>query len=495
MSEKRNNSNNNSIYHRAHLWQIILFSLNNAATNIYLFAFGFVNYYINGYLGLAATAVGTLLSAVRLFDGVIDPFIGVIIDKFGSKFGKYRPIMFIGNIITMLSFILLFNSHQYESTGVRLVWLVISMIVHKIGYSLQQTVTKAGQTALTNDPSQRPVFNIVDGIFTTLVFTGGVIIVNSIIFPSYGEYNLAFFNFFTRWVMIISFVLTLLAMLGIAGKDQPEYWGIGEDAPEVKFSDYWALLKSNKPLRQLAGAAAFVKFNAQTASDSSVTALLFGVVFGSIQLSGKVSAIQVIPQIIITSLISMVATRRGLRWTYIRSLVGSVIAYALLGLLIWTGNPGDLHFDSFNWFTLIFLIIYTVVRALPSSQAGQALTMAADISDYETQKSGRYVSGMIGTVFSLTDSVASMFAPLVAGWVFGWLNSGNYPQPGDQLTPNLTLAAMLLCCILPAISSFIAYLFTRGYGLDAATMEQVQFRIAAIKAGEQEIGDGKDVVA
>lgn len=45
------------------------------------------------------------------------------------------------------------------------------------------------------------------------------------------------------------------------------------------------------------------------------------------------------------------------------------------------------------------------------------LTMAEDITDYETARSVRFVFGLIGTVFSLTDSIASALAPIIIGLV------------------------------------------------------------------------------
>lgn len=72
-------------YHRAKQWEIALFSLNNSATNIYLFAFGFLTYYATGIAGLSILTVSSLLGAARLFDGLIDPTIGVVIDRFNTK--------------------------------------------------------------------------------------------------------------------------------------------------------------------------------------------------------------------------------------------------------------------------------------------------------------------------------------------------------------------------------------------------------------------------
>lgn len=112
--------------------------------------------------------ISQILGYIRIFDGVIDPGLGAFIDKFYYRFGKYRPLMAIGNIITAISFIILFQTHLV-SEGWRFPILVIALLIHKVGYSLQASVTKAGQAALTNDPKQRPVFSMFDGIFTTLI--------------------------------------------------------------------------------------------------------------------------------------------------------------------------------------------------------------------------------------------------------------------------------------------------------------------------------------
>lgn len=60
-----------SRYHQAKQWEIAFFSLNNSATNLYLFAFGFLTYYATGIAGFATLLVSNLLGAARLFDGLL----------------------------------------------------------------------------------------------------------------------------------------------------------------------------------------------------------------------------------------------------------------------------------------------------------------------------------------------------------------------------------------------------------------------------------------
>ena len=70
--------------------------------------------------------------------------------------------------------------------SLRFPMFLLALIVHKIGYSFQQTVTKAGQTALTNDPKQRPIFNMVDGIVTTALSTAVAYVITNILVKQYG---------------------------------------------------------------------------------------------------------------------------------------------------------------------------------------------------------------------------------------------------------------------------------------------------------------------
>ena len=94
---------------RAKPYQLVLFPMNNGATNVYyILTMNFIAYYANGVLGLALMFATTMVTVMRLFDAVTDPIIGALIDRTNSKFGKFRPYMVIGNVIMIVSSILLY---------------------------------------------------------------------------------------------------------------------------------------------------------------------------------------------------------------------------------------------------------------------------------------------------------------------------------------------------------------------------------------------------
>lgn len=479
--QEKNIVNTEDRYHRAKSWQIGLFALNNSATNIYLFGFGFVSFYSTGLLGLTALIMSQILGYIRIFDGVIDPGLGAFIDKFQSRFGKYRPLMIIGNIITAISFIVLFQTHLV-SEGWRFPILVIALLIHKIGYSLQASVTKAGQAALTSDPKQRPVFSMFDGVYTAFVMTGGQFVVTNFIYPRFNEYSSDFFASLIPAIIGISAVMTILAVIGIAGKDRIEYFGIGENTASTKLKDYWPIIKNNKPLQTLAMAGAFVKMNTQLFGDQVTQMLIFGILFGSYQLSGQIALIAVIPNILIAMAASAVARNKGLKWSYVTWLrVGTTFLIAL-GFLIWQAQPGMLDLSNLTLYGITFILFYMIGRYFSSAPSGLILTMAADVSDYETSESGHYVSGMMGTIFSLTDSIASSLAPMSIGWVLAAFGHGAaYPDESSALTPELRWVALIVMVIIPVLANLIALTFMNFYKLDKETMENVQIKLSEMR--------------
>lgn len=473
-------------YNRAKIWQIILFSLNNSSTNIYLFAFGFVTYFATGILGLTVLFVSQLIGYIRVFDSIIDPIIGVLIDKTNTKFGKYRPNIIVGNAITFFSFVFLFNINVF---GERFTFplFMIALIIHKMGYSLQATVTKAGQAALTNDPKQRPIFNIFDGIATSLLFSGGQMIVSGYLVGKYDGFTPEFFRVFIPSVMAISALLAILACIGIWEKDNIENFGIGRKTKETSLREYWKILKENRPLQMLTAAAALVKFVLQIFTDQVMLVMVFGIIFGNYALSGTLSMLLIIPGIGFTAFAVSLARRRGLRYAYVRYLQTAMVAACVLGVLLIFGEVGSLRFDRFDLYTILFIIFYGVMRGTTQAPTGLALTMSADISDYETSVSGRYVSGLIGTVFSLTDSIASSLAPMLIGFVLAMIGfSQEYPTQDTLGTSQLRLVTIILFIGVPVCMLSIALFFMKFYTLDKQKMIDIQEKIQQMKSSSGE---------
>ena len=86
---------------KAKWWQIAGLAVNDIATNLYMWEMIFISYYLNGIIGASVVIASSLATVMRLWDGITDPIIGIILDKTKGKFGKNRPFLVVGQAICL----------------------------------------------------------------------------------------------------------------------------------------------------------------------------------------------------------------------------------------------------------------------------------------------------------------------------------------------------------------------------------------------------------
>lgn len=299
--------------HRVPLWRIAGFAMNNTATNVYLMFMNYCTFYLLGFVGVSMVIASSFLMMMRLWDGVTDPFVGFMVDKTNGKFGKNRPFIVIGQIILCVTSWIAFHVTHKLPQGVRFPFYVVVLMVYYLGYTCQCVVTKSAQSCMTNDPKQRPMFASFDGVFNTVLFTALAIIVSNIAdkYADVGNYtSVEFFHEFWMLSAFMSLFFTIIAVIAITPKDRPEFFGTGK-AVKIGLKDYWDTLKNNRAIQMLILSASTDKLGAQ-AKSSAVGVAMFACMAGSIKLQGTVTALTMVPGVILTFLsVSLLATRLG----------------------------------------------------------------------------------------------------------------------------------------------------------------------------------------
>ena len=134
---------------RAKPYQLVLFPLNNGATNVYyVLILSYVATFGSAVLGLAIAFASIMVTAMRVLDAVTDPIIGALMDKTNGKFGKFRPFMVSGSVIMAASVICLYVLTPFVPTNMmwlRYVLFVVFYAIWAIGYACQTSVTRAAQ--------------------------------------------------------------------------------------------------------------------------------------------------------------------------------------------------------------------------------------------------------------------------------------------------------------------------------------------------------------
>ena len=102
--------------------------------------------------GLAA--IGIMLTLFGIFDAIIDPFIGAIVDNTKTRFGKFKPWILIGMIGTGILTALMFHNFEMSETW-HIVLLGITYLLFSIFFSLNDIAYWSLMPAISKDQKVR----------------------------------------------------------------------------------------------------------------------------------------------------------------------------------------------------------------------------------------------------------------------------------------------------------------------------------------------------
>lgn len=475
-----------SSYRTAKTWQIGAFALNNTATNIFMFLMTFVSYYATGIVGLGTVLVSTLITGSRLWDGVTDPIVGLWIDKTDGKLGKFRPFMIAGYVVMTSTVLLIFFTNHLVPQNFRLIYFVLLYAIYIVGYTFQTACTKSGQTVLTNDPNQRPLFSTFDLSYTSLFFAGAAMYISNYLEPKHSGFNISFFNEFVLTVVLAAGLLTLLATIGIWTHDKTENFGTGGKQEKIGLKDMFGILKGNRPLQMLIISAATDKLALTVANNSIVMVLLFGIVIGDYGLYGQVSAYTMIPSLLIIQVGTRYARKLGSKKALVVSTWACIIVYSALFVLLWLGDPSTISFSNMSFMTIAFLVLFILGNGVRTVSGGIVIPMIPDITDYETYKTGRYAPGVMGTIFSFVDKMISSFGQTIIGITLAWVGFTEvFPTTETPATEGLFWVTMLLFIGLLIIAWTASLIAMKFYELDSERMAEIQEVLQERKNAEQ----------
>lgn len=442
---------------------------------------GYVSYYANGIVGLGVVLISFVLTALNVFDGIADPIVGFFLDKTDGRFGKFRPFMMIGNLMMMFSCLLLFFTTHLIDRKLRLTYFILLYAFFILGYTFQNVVTKSGQTVLTNHPKQRPVSTYFDSLFTMAVYGSIAIFVSNYLVPKYGGFdNKKLFFEFILWIAGIGLFCTILAIIGIWDKDRTQYFGIPQKKHKIKIKDYWQITRQNKPVRTLILAACINKFAASVYSNTTVSVMLFGILMQDYTISGIIGVVTAVPTLAVVSLGIKLAQRLGQKLSLI-IFTWAGIVFQLMMLLLFVFDDLTLirfRLGYMNRTTMLFFLIFIVLNGCKSITNNMVVPMIADCSDYEVYRTGRFVPGLMGALFSFADKIFMALGTSFVGIVVAISGFGKvFPQISDKETPLLKWSTIFLYCVVPIIGWLVSLIFMKHYKLDKKKMKEIHIQV------------------
>lgn len=413
---------------------------------IYTAMSAFLLFYYTDYAGVSAFAVGTIMMVSRLFDGVSDIIMGVIVDRTKSKYGKARPWILRMCIPFAISGVLLFSVPTSWAETPKLIYVFITYnLVSTVVYTAINVPYSALNALMTQNPYERSVLSI----FRNLLATAGTLTINIFTLPLvefFGNNALAWTKIFFIFgiVAIIAFLYT--------------FWGTSERVKSV------AQLQSteNNDVPVLVGIKALFKnkywimmtgmlalFFLMYAINGGSTVYYAKDILGDKNLVGTINGIFNIVQICGMFFIAMMIKKFGKRNIFALGLVLDII-----GMLILNYSNGAMS----------LIIISSIIRGLGNACGGATMwAMVSDTIDYGEWKTGYRTEGLVNSACSFGWKIGNGIGSALLGLI---LEAGGYV--GTAITQTETaLFSIEICFIwIPIAIYVIGLVIMSFYHLD-----------------------------
>ena len=411
---------------------------------IYTAMSAFLLFYYTDYAGVSAFAVGTIMMVSRLFDGVSDIIMGVIVDRTKSKYGKARPWILRMCIPFAISGVLLFSVPTSWAETPKLIYVFITYnLVSTVVYTAINVPYSALNALMTQNPYERSVLSI----FRNLLATAGTLTINIFTLPLvefFGNNALAWTKTFFIFGIVAIFLYT--------------FWGTSERVKSV------AQLQSteNNDVPVLVGIKALFKnkywimmtgmlalFFLMYAINGGSTVYYAKDILGDKNLVGTINGIFNIVQICGMFFIAMMIKKFGKRNIFALGLVLDIV-----GMLILNYSNGAMS----------LIIISSVIRGLGNACGGATMwAMVSDTIDYGEWKTGYRTEGLVNSACSFGWKIGNGIGSALLGLI---LEAGGYV--GTAITQTETaLFSIEICFIwIPIAIYVIGLVIMSFYHLD-----------------------------
>ena len=457
-------------------------STNNGIAAVFMSAMFMT--FMTDYAGLGklgATLATALLLAARIIDAVDDPIQGFIMDsgKIG-KHGKYKPFFLISIIMTTIGVIALYalpNGITTKAVAVS-VWVIFFYLVYDIGASFynQNLLFRT----MTNDPGERSKLLIGPRLWVMIlgVFGSFMAAIAVSIQAATGSFKTAYM-ILALVAMAISFVISLVGWFLVKEKHVVEQ----DPDDKVKFSDFFALMRTNKPMMLnffkciatgfiwtflFAAPVYYVKYAyAADLSTGEVNMEYFA------SLSMVISMMMMFPLILGTIVANPVLKlfKKNFLKMHIFDLTMQGAAGALMFVL---QILGLLRQSPIFFFIPMFLLAFFIgIDFVPGSN------LSMEIMDYTIYQSGKDRSALTGVLEKFLEKAQSAVSSAIVGGVLIAIGyevdsvTGNYIGDLAKMPAMLTWMIVIIG-LVPAILAVIGIAIIRKYPIDQPMREKIQ---------------------
>ena len=422
--------------------------------------------------GLAV--IGIMLTLFGIFDAVIDPFVGAIVDSTKTKWGKFKPWILVGMIGTGILSVLMFHNFRMGETA-HIILLGVTYLLFSIFFSLNDIAYWSLMPAISKDQKVREGVGAFARICANVGMFSMVLIYLNV--PS----MFSFLNMSDRDVYFIFAIITALIMWAF---QSVTLFGVKEDRSKLQkeerttLKDLWRALVGNDQL--MVTAVSMALFMIGYCTTTAFGTYYFKYAYGDEGMYMVFAAVLAVAQLTALSVFPLFRKKFSRKQLYTGSMIAVTVSYVIFFLsfewlpLIVIAGLGLFFAQAFiQLLMLLFLADAVEYGEWKLGKRNEAASFA--VQPFINQFGGAASKGVVS--FTLIISGINMIANAIAA------NPENKAQIIATMPESAVWIMKISMMILPLICILIGFvLYIKKFKIDEETYANI---LADLKAREE----------
>lgn len=442
------NSNDTLQNYKVGFGEKVAFGVGDLAINFVWASIGlFIVYFYTDVVGISPGVVGILMLVSRIWYGVSDVIMGVIVDRTDTKYGKARPWILYLAIPFGISTILLFTIPQNFSDVLKIVYIFITYNLMVIMFTGVVIPYGTLNTFITRDINERSKLNLYRMFFAHI----GGLIVGTCTLPLVKAYG----NTQTSWAMaygtysVIGVILFLITFkytrerVGSISSTTRQKVSISESLKSLLKNKYWIIIFAYSIVQTIGIIVA-----------NTSTVYYAKYIFGDESIVKYFTVTNLVPIILaVVFLMPFLVEKYGKRNV---GIMGRIISIISTLIIVFAGNN----------FTIV--MIGSIIRGFSASfHCAAGWAFFSDIIEYGEWKNGIRNEGVIYFAGSFGQKFGSGIAAALFGWI---LTAFGYQANAEAVSSGTIFAIKFLFLYLPILADVVQiillYFYKFFYKLD-----------------------------
>lgn len=425
-------------------WERFSYGCGDLGCNIIYSAMSaFLLFYYTDYVHISAAVVGTIMLISRIFDGVTDLIMGVIVDRTKSKYGKCRPWIIRMAIPFAVAGVLLFTVPDGLTDTAKIIYIFVTYnLVSSVIYTAINVPYATLNSLITQDQYERSVLSI----FRMLLATVGTLIITNMTLPLvqfFGENTSAWTKTFAVFG-VLSVIVFLITFTGTKERVVPAEHTHQEKIPFVKGikllfkNKYWIMITLTLVL-------IFINYSL----NGGAAVYYAKVVLHNEKLVGPMNLVASLVQIAVMFFTAFIIKRIGKRNML---MIGAVIYGIGFAMFAFVGT------------SYVGIMLASAIKGI--GNAGISSCMFAIVSDtieYGEWKTGYRTEGLVNSASSFGFKVGNGLGSAMLGWILGL---GGYVETAAEQSAGALLSINMLFIYIPVAAVILQVVIMMFYKLD-----------------------------